>query len=992
MKRTLAKSLLVSSIALSSAQLSALGLGELELKSALNQPLSAEIELLNVQDLTSWEVKPAIASQDDFDQAGVEYAFFLEGVEFEVVDNQIIMSTNKPVSEPFLNFLLEVKWPSGRVLREYTLLLDPPVFEDEVAETANAPTSQPTFDDQEGYQQTQPSIQASVAPAAVAAPASDDNWQQPSVEGEYKVQYSDTLWEIALATRPDRSISPQEMMMALQQANPQAFINGNINRLKTHHILRVPDAEEINQDFTQAVAEVRRQNNALYSDADTSVAQLDATDSAAENSTSAEVSGNGELRLVADGANGSDQAQASGEVGGEGGQGSSALQTELSSTQEQLDKSRLENTDLRNKLDSLEEQIATMQKLVSLKNDPLAAAQAAAALKAVQEEQAKLEQPAPETEMTAPAEGEGEVAATDENVDFNYVEESVVADEDEVVATDENAMTDTDAVTAGEPSAQEKALIEQRLAALRAAQTQPEPSMVDKLLQSPMMLAQIGGGIFLFLALIVFGIQKRRSKSTDEFDPLSTELTDEELAEFDNADFDGASFEGEDFESADLEGDDFDESLGEFELGGDLDANTDLDTSELDDLDLSEGEAEASSEAQTSDVIGECDIYIAYGRFDQAVELLNTAIKSEPARTDLQIKLLEVYVELDDGAAFAKAQGELALLGDAQASQQAELLAGRLSAPVASAPESSNELEFSTSAATPDLSLDQELPDLDSDMSEFDGGLDFADALDLTDGDDMSMDLPAEDNQLDALAELDQSIEESVEDDGLTLDFDLGDIDVPELSTEPEEVSLDSASDDEGLDFDLSGLDDAADDLEIPSLDDDLASLADSDSLAEPEEELLEFDMPTDEPKQDDDMSELESLLDSDDEGDELDFDLDGLSSLESEDDSLDADLAELSESIEQPTAEPVVEAAAEPVAAPVADKEADIDLDSLVAADDDFDFLAGTDECATKLDLARAYIDMEDVDGARELLDEVVAEGSDQQKQDARDLMDKLA
>ncbi len=68
------------------------------------------------------------------------------------------------------------------------------------------------------------------------------------------------------------------------------------------------------------------------------------------------------------------------------------------------------------------------------------------------------------------------------------------------------------------------------------------------------------------------------------------------------------------------------------------------------------------------------------------------------------------------------------------------------------------------------------------------------------------------------------------------------------------------------------------------------------------------------------------------------------------------------------------------------------IDLDELAAADDEFDFLAGTDECATKLDLARAYVDMEDVDGAKELLQEVVQEGNDAQKQEAKDLMDKLA
>ena len=73
-------------------------------------------------------------------------------------------------------------------------------------------------------------------------------------------------------------------------------------------------------------------------------------------------------------------------------------------------------------------------------------------------------------------------------------------------------------------------------------------------------------------------------------------------------------------------------------------------------------------------------------------------------------------------------------------------------------------------------------------------------------------------------------------------------------------------------------------------------------------------------------------------------------------------------------------------------DGDKDIDLDKLAAAEDEFDFLAGTDECATKLDLARAYIDMEDMDGARELLQEVLQEGSDQQKQDARSLMDNMS
>ena len=110
----------------------ALGLGDVKLHTALNQPLVAEIELMQVEDLTRSEILSNLASKSDFALAGVERPQVLNGLQFktEVSPNGkgVIKITSKdPIQEPFLNFLVEVHWPNGRLLKEYTLLLDPPV-------------------------------------------------------------------------------------------------------------------------------------------------------------------------------------------------------------------------------------------------------------------------------------------------------------------------------------------------------------------------------------------------------------------------------------------------------------------------------------------------------------------------------------------------------------------------------------------------------------------------------------------------------------------------------------------------------------------------------------------------------------------------------------------------------------------------------------------------------------------------------------------------
>src|SRR5690606_28556578 len=128
-----------------------------------------------------WEIKPALANQADFDRAGVERVFFLTGITFRVDGNRILLTTREPVNEPFLNFLVELNWPAGRVLREYTVLLDPPVFQEE--------SYQPLVSSPAAAAMQEPSVAAETVVAAPSAPAMVNRWDsEPAPAGSYKVQ------------------------------------------------------------------------------------------------------------------------------------------------------------------------------------------------------------------------------------------------------------------------------------------------------------------------------------------------------------------------------------------------------------------------------------------------------------------------------------------------------------------------------------------------------------------------------------------------------------------------------------------------------------------------------------------------------------------------------------------------------------------------------------------------------------------------------------
>lgn len=255
----------------------ALGLGELKVESALDQPLKGQIRLiLNAgESLDKLQVKMAAA--EEYERVGLDPTLVPPTIKLAVRQGPqgpyIEISSSQPVNEPIVSLLLEADWPKGRLLREYTLLLDPPSYAP-VATVKPAQLSEPeSFD---AVVQEQPSAEPAPVPAQTQTPPEPVVAEEPEPAPEpvqssrefpvehtssplaetVEVQAGNTLWSIASENRLP-STSVQQMMVAILRANPDAFLDGNMNKLKKGSLLRIPSAEEVADISRQeALAEV----------------------------------------------------------------------------------------------------------------------------------------------------------------------------------------------------------------------------------------------------------------------------------------------------------------------------------------------------------------------------------------------------------------------------------------------------------------------------------------------------------------------------------------------------------------------------------------------------------------------------------------------------------------------------------------------------------------------------------------------------------------
>lgn len=865
--------------ALSSGMAHALGLGELTLKSTLNQPLVAEIELLDVKDLTAAEVVPSLASAEDFAKAGVDRQAFLNDLTFTPVLNAsgksvLRVTSSKPLSEPMVKFLVQVMWPNGRLLRDYSVLLDPSKFSPQTADAA-------------------------------AQPAPSQTISAPTTGATHPAQYTttprDTLWEIAAKARNGGSV--QQTMLAIQALNPDAFIGGNINRLKTGQVLRLPDpVQSTALPQAKAIAEVAAQNEAwrqgrrYVAKPGTGQQQLDATNRGRGN-TGAAPNTQDNLSLVS-----AESAKARGK--GPAGD-AKALSNQLAVTQESLDTTRRDNEELKSRMSDLQSQLDKLQKLIELKNNQLAKMQAEGAGAA----------PGSAADGSVPA-ITAELAATPP------------ATPAEASPTPESAIA---------PPAETP--VEPVVTPVVESKPADEDKTFNELLTNPILLGLIGGGAVALLLLLLLLARRRKAQQEAEKHLRMARALSEEQEFSAEQDLPESSFEGLETPAASVK------------LNTPAPAPTPAPAAVVAPVVMTTPIAAplvAPASERSDDVLDKAQSHINAGRLNQAAALLEEGVSLEPQRSDLRLKLMEVYGQQGDRDAFVSQERQLVANGDNFAKVEelksrfpamALVAAGGLAAAAVAA-----ELD---AQYVKDLLLDE--PQAPAPAPQ-DDDLDSAFDLSLDDLDNITPVEPAPVVEPEAPVELD----EFPSDDDLSFESvlqqqteikenldDLSDFDLDlDLGAEPSPATL--AEDDFMLDLD-DGVKDLApveppvvadvpqDDLELPAdFDLSLADEMDSNPAAEPDAFAAELD-------------------------------------------DVNAELDRLSQSIAEPT---FTEADA-------------MKGDDL--GEDDFDFLAGTDEAATKLDLAQAYIDMGDADGARDILNEVLTEGDEKQRGEAKDMLSSL-
>lgn len=873
MLRKLALAVAASTVMMNSAF--ALGLGDIRLESALNQPLNARIELLDAQSLRPEDISVRLANPADFERAGIARELFLSNIRFQVIvgnDGQpsLRLRTNQAVVEPFLNFLVEVNWPSGRLLREYTVLIDPVDVPSRVAPVAveTAPVSSLAS-------RLEPAPQPRQAPARAASRS------ESLPAGQVRIANNDTLFEIARDHRPSSDISINQMMLAILAQNPDAFLRGNINLIKSGSLLTMPTAEQARAlTAAQANARVQEHHQAFRAGVPVRSAAQVAPGSATAPSAPAERTvASGELSIVADSGTGS-ATGTNADV--------QSLRNQLTLSGEQTDQLRRDNELLNEKVRELEQQLQIMQRMVDLRSESGAALQQALA----QADAATTAEPTSGLD----ADSEAALAADDQSAS----EQAPASAADAAAAAATAVPSPTPAVVPVQPPQiqQPTGFFDRWLAPVVGFVT---ASVTNIILVS-------AGVVLLILALLLMvGRRSKEEELPDDLDELEPLEQDEVLSP--------------DFDSAE----------------------------EADDL-AGESEQYFSQDEDEDGPLSNADMYLAYGHYEQALAELDQAEAKGVEAERVAEKRLEVYAESgrrDDFETLVKTSA--ALLSAATISALREKLLQNaeenlddsdeldLNAELQSDDHSGSETTDGSSVADEDFSLDLDL-DLDSGLDE--QALTAPSSGAKTTNDDMSLDFDLSAFDAEPAANTSESKPEKGQSLESVVDFDLSGFDSePESRSKADDVSIEPP-----LDFDFEAKDFNAE-AEVDASKDRAQDAADSGAAD------LDFDLDTD--LTFDEPSELANELPEDESPAVIDLELDDVADLE--DIGLAGDAATDAE------------------------------------ADDDFGILSSSDEIATKLDLAQAYIDMEDAEAARDLLEEVLAEGNSQQQAKAQEILDSL-
>ena len=1001
----------------------AAGIGKLTVLSGLGQPLRAELDIAASRDELAG-MTARLAPQDAFRQAGVDYASVLLDLRFAVdqrTNGQTVVKVTsaKPVNEPFLDFLVELNWPAGRLVREYTFLLDPP---DVAVKQAARPVAEARIvETVQGGGQSERPARVRPAPRQPSEPKATAQPKKSDTSGTRLVQQGDTLRKIAAETKYE-GVSLEQMLVGLFQKNPDAFIGNNINRLKAGAILGLPDksaVESVTDNEAKKVYVAQASDwNAYRQKLAVNTAKSPAKEAGASQSSSGKVAAKIEEK-AAPAEQSKDQVKVSSTE--KPAKGALAGKSAVSEADQVAKEKSLKEA--QDRLALLEKNVGELQKLVEMKNQKLAELQQQAAKK----EEAKLLEPVKAVDQPKPVEIAKPVEAPKPAEPVKPPEEIKPVVAAPPVEAPKPPEPQPQPPQAPKPPAPLPVPV-------------AEPSFIDGLLADPLPLA--GGGGVLALLAGYFLIKRRRTLNA------SVETTAAP----------GPS------------------SLGPnsvFRMTGGQSIDTGNTPPQTGDFSQT---GPGTIDTDEVDPVAEADVYMAYGRDTQAEEILLEALQKDPQRTAIHAKLLEIYANRGSVKQFETLASELyAQTGGAGAEWEkvAALGAGLdpsnplysgsrtsvaafdANATMIVSPENlakatlamPGELsKLAESALAPDVSLESTDFDLNTlvlpEPASSEPVASLSEALPAAGSDDeMSLDFDLGSPELDAAvsAEPEPYIDTVVtSDSGNALDFDLGSDASVSTNIEPSAGALFVADDvGEGVDFDLAisdslspSQDDAAaldfspeGTLVMPSaMDDAVATYVGFDSIPDsPVEDVAESvsesspiaDFDLDAPTQSTQTvlnsisanASTDTLLHPSDFGQSLDFDNPRLADTVVNAGVLDSDTLEFDVKLTDSVflGQPLIpsdfdigsinlDLAADPILTePVVDASPEIPQSVVPSAEAPVVDTVHWEEVNTKLDLAKAYEEMGDLEGARELLDEVVGEGPADLVEQARAILGRI-
>lgn len=891
------------------------GLGRLNILSGLGQPLRAEIDLVAVQAAEVESLKASLAPAAAFREAQIDYPPVSLGLRFNLdkrANGQYFIAINsaQAVNEPFLDFLVELKWDGGRVLREYTALLDPVGYNpsSNAAPVASRPSSatQPSaVATAPAPAASKPAAQAKAEPvkAPEASPAKKPEAKPATGEQTYTVKSGDTLAGVAHMNMVE-GVSLEQMLVGLYRANQNAFA-GNMNRLKQGQVLNIPNKDALTSvDRAAAVQEIKVQAED-WRNYRSKVADSATASSGETKSGSGKITAKVEDKVKTPEPSSKDTLKLSKGDDGKLKERVQSLEEEAAARKKALAESNQRVSDLEKTNKKLEDLLALKSKQgAELQKQADAAAKAPTKV---------AEAPKPEPKAEAKSEPKPAPAPAAEAKSETKPETKV-----EAPAAAAPAQTEVKAPPA--PAEQPKPK-PKKPAPVVMQEEPPEES----LLENPLVLGV--GALALLAAGGAFFMTRRRKKGN----------------------FEDSVITGSDLKSNTMVG-----NTGGAVISTGVTENsflTDFSRAGLGTIDTDE-----------VDPIAEAEVYMAYGRDTQAEEILKDALARDGARQEVRLKLLEIYSGRKNASAFeqtaqelyAGTQGQGPLWAQAAEmgraldpqntlyQQQAPVDTGALDKTMVMAAGTLGELgdtarfdspllepEEQAAAADLDFQLDSAAPAQAAPASDLDFDLGFDSAPEAAPA--------AAADEIAPLAEA-QAAQE--------MDFDLGDFNLDLPAADAPNAEAPAAQDDGILSLDIpldlpseptpapaaaSPLDLGSDDFKVPDL-----------TLPATDTALAELDTP-------DLASGLDFNFDDAPATADAPLDLDGV--------SLDLDIAP--------------EAAS---GADVVDFGAELD-----------------DPVTTKIDLARAYIDMGDKEGAREILQEALTEGSPDQKSTAESLLAQL-